>query len=111
MSHREAEGGGQMGEAHWKVFLCTVSKPALLQRVGLHESWHPAGFLYLVHVHGNPLVCCSTRCQAGHRKILLHCVLCAISGSWGYIGIITVLLFSFWLLLYMPMSDKQSWLR
>lgn len=56
MFHREAEGGGQIGEAHWKVFLCVVSKPALLQRVGLHESWHPTGFLSLVRACGNPPV-------------------------------------------------------
>lgn len=56
MSHREAEGGGQVGEAHGKVFLCVVSEPALLQRAGLHESWHPTGFLSLVRVYGNPLV-------------------------------------------------------
>lgn len=56
MSHREAEGGGRVGEAHWKVFLCVISKPALLQHLGLHKLWHPTGFLSLVRAYGNPLV-------------------------------------------------------
>lgn len=53
MSHREAKGGGQMGEALWEVFLCVCSKPALLQHAGLLR--HSTGFLSLVRVHGTHL--------------------------------------------------------
>lgn len=109
MSRREAEGGGQMGEAHWEVFLCVFNKPATLQRPG--SLWHSTGFLSLVCAHGIHLVSDGCGHQAGHRAAQLHRVLCAISGSWGYVGIITDLLFSFQLLLYMHVSNKQSWLR
>lgn len=76
MSHREAEGGGQMGEAHWEVFLCVFSKPALLQPTGL--LWHSTGFLSLERVHGPCLslmaVALATSLATGQYNCTVFCV-------------------------------------
>lgn len=74
MSRKEAEGGGQMGEAHWEVFLCVFSKPALLQHVDL--LWHSTGFLSLVRAHGTrlSLMAVATRLATGQYNCTVYCV-------------------------------------
>lgn len=110
MSHSDTKGGGQKGEAHWEVFLCVFNNPALLQRWGF--LWHSTGFLSLVHARGtrlslvlwhwspgwpqNSTTAPSTGCCLWLLGVCRHNHRSA---------------FSFQLLLYMHVSDKQSWLR
>lgn len=103
------QGGEQIGETDWKIFLCVISKPASLQRVGLHKLWHPeASSPRCTRTATRSSLCCSTCCQAGHKKIRLHRILCAVSGSQEYLGVIIDLLFSFQLVLHMHVSDKKK---
>lgn len=83
MSHRETEGGGQKGEAHWEVFLCIFNKPALLQHVGL--LWHSTGFLSLVRARGTRLslvaVALATRLDTDRYNCTEYCVLSLAFGG------------------------------
>lgn len=56
------------------------------------------------------LWCCGTGHQAGHRTVQLHRALGAVSGSWGYVGIIIGLLFlsSFYFICMCPTNKAGS---